>query len=32
MVYVFALWRLTPLSAIFQFYRGGLWFIRNKDH
>ena len=31
-VYAFALWCLTPLSTIFQLYRGGIWFMRNKDH
>jgi hypothetical protein len=27
MVYVFVLWCLTPLSAIFQLHRGGIWFM-----
>jgi hypothetical protein len=31
-VYVFALWCLTPLSTIGQLYRGRTWFMRNKDH
>ena len=27
MVYVFVLWYLTPLSAIFQLHRDGIWFM-----
>jgi hypothetical protein len=27
MVRVFVLWCLTPLSAIFQLHRGGIWFM-----